>query len=113
MTRSSKIQKVYDMYGSEYPSYLKIKNLSKISIKTGEDWQGGPTWHDITVQDVVRFYAMYCNDFQCSVRKLSDIVGDHRPMGYLAEECLEIFKVLNINKLRSETKNYSGLQCKF
>jgi len=90
----------------DLPEYFKIKNSRRVSIRM-EDKK----WHDVTVKDVAKYYR-YEAASMSGCRTLGEIVGYWRPIDGLAQECLSIFKELNIVGMRNAGKKL-GLEPKF
>ena len=103
--------KVYDLYYDEVPGYFRKITKEKIIVRAGSEWEGYKD-HTITIEDVVKYYATQANNIVSGCRQLGTIIGDWRPIDYLAKECLEIFKHINVEKLRKISKEW-GLIPKF
>mgnify|MGYP001123227506 CR=1 FL=1 len=103
--------KVYDLYwDAKIPKYFKriCKNYIIVFV---EDWRGCNE-HKITIEDVVEYYATQAINISSGCREISTISGDWRNIDYLAKECIEIFKWLNIETLRRISRK-RGLIPKF
>ena len=91
--------KVYDLYYN-LPDYFRKITKEKIVVRAdGRD-------HTITIKDVVEYYTTQAGNFLSGCRQLGSIIGDWRPIDYLAKECLEIFKYLNKEKLRRVSREW-------
>lgn len=93
----------------ELPPYMKISN-NVIYIHIADE----PKPQRVKMQDVVDYFTKYSGSrgFQSSYRFLGQIGGDWRPIDQLAEDCLYIFQLLNIEKLRKLSRR-AGLEPKF
>ena len=89
-------------------NYLSVVNKGKLAVAVVEDGNN----HFITIQDVVEYYSTQANNIVSGCRQLGDIIGDWRPIDSLAKTCLEVFKRLDIQKLRKVGKQ-TGLTPKF
>jgi len=86
----------------ELNDYMEVKN-NVIYIRVAPDWEDAkPSKKKVKMSDVISYYARYSGSrgFMASYRTLGEIGGDWRPIDELAEECFEVFKELNIDKLR-------------
>jgi len=102
-------EKLLDLYYGEIPGYIVDATREKVIIRT-DGWNGGE--HKITIEDVVEYYAYEAGNLLSGCRTIGGITGDWRNIDALAKECLEIFKLLNIERLRSISRKY-GLIPKF
>lgn len=91
-------------------SFIKIVNRDKIMI-TLQDWDGERTL-ELTPEDVVRYYAYEAPNISSGLRTLGIWASDWRCVDNVAHMALEIFKMLNIKKLRKVSKEF-GLIPKF
>lgn len=91
----------------DLPEYIKIKNNRRIAVRM-EDKK----WHDVTVNDVAKYYKYEACNIVSGCRTLAGIVGDWRPIDNLASDCLYIFKELNIVGMRNAGIKM-GLQPRF
>jgi len=103
--------KVYDLYYDGPPEYLRRVTREKVIIKVDGGWQGVDE-HTVTIVDVARYYAHEAGNLLSGCRKLGAIVGDWRPVDRLAEECLAIFKCVNLEEMRRASRKL-GLVPKF
>ena len=60
----------------------------------------------IRIRDVVRYYATDAQNITSGCRSIAGIVGDWRPIDYLAQDCLEYFKQVNRPGLEREGRKY-------
>jgi len=101
-----------DFYDYEVPEYVHGAGKTFIKIMEGADWMGGPTVKKITLADVIKHYAGDARNLTSGCRSLGPIVGDWRGVSNLAKECLEWFKFVNLDGLRSEARKV-GMTPKF
>jgi len=111
MSKSYLNPRVYDLYYDEPPGYLRRVTKEKIIINVDGGWQGQGE-HTITIKDVAEYYAYEANNLLSGCRTLGTITGDWRPVDRIAKECLEIFKCVNIEGIRRESRKL-GLVPKF
>jgi len=104
-----KVEKYFLENGIERPEWLKVKNAKTLIIKTS-GWNAGE--HEVTVDDVARYFASDAQNILSGVRSLGKITGDWRNIDHLAYFCLDIFKVTAIKDLRRASRKY-GLTPKF
>lgn len=82
-----------------------------IDITLAEDWQGPARTKRVRIDDVAVYYAREaCSMSGC--RTLAGIVGDWRQIDYIAQDCLEYFKEVNIEGMRRAARK-QGLTAKF
>jgi hypothetical protein len=98
----------------EMDSAVQILSLKRIRIKaqSGYGDSDKSKWHVITIKDVIEYYRTQAGNISSGWRQIGDIGGDWRPIDSIAKDCLNIFKILNIEKLREEAKA-QGMQPKF
>ena len=98
---------LYDGYDSgDVPEYLTIKNKNKIIIKA-EEWEGaGVKDIEITPEDVIRYYDTQARNITSGIRTLAGFSTDWRMVDNMAKESLEIFKVMNPEKLRTLARKH-------
>lgn len=96
---------------SELPDAILSVTQEKIILRCDEGWRGVNV-HAITLEDVAEYYATQANNLSSGCRTLGSIVGDWRPINYLANMCLETFKVVNLPGLRMVSQKW-GLIPKF
>jgi hypothetical protein len=101
--RTATHKKLDGMYYDGVPEYIRDATRDKIVIVC----DGAE--HTITLDDVCHHYAYDACNITSGFRRLGDIVGDWRPVSNIAQECLNIFKVLNIEGLRKASKSYSDI----
>jgi hypothetical protein len=68
----------------------------------------------VKMQDVIDYYCRYggTRGFSASYRTLGTISGDWRPIDNIAKDCLDMYQVINIKKLRRLAKK-AGLTPNF
>lgn len=112
MTEKNDVQaQLEEMYNYEVPGYIKKAGKTFIVINLGADWEGFKP-RKIRIADVVRYYKEEACNIASGCRTLAGHVGDWRPIDNLAEECLEYFKLVNIEALKRISKQW-GLTPKF
>ena len=95
--------KVYDLYwDGEVPEYFKRICKEYVVVLVSDYRESNE--HKITIEDVAKYYATQANDISSGCRTISTISGDWRNIDYLAKQCLEIFKAINIETLRTILK---------
>ena len=103
--------KVYDLYwDGEVPGYLR--KVTKTEIVMGVDTWRGAEEYTFTIDDVAKYYAFEANNISSGCRTLGTFTGDWRPVDRIAEECLEIFKCVNLEGMRRAGRKL-GLEPKF
>ena len=103
--------KVYSLYYDGPPEYLRRVTREKVVIGVDGGWQGQGE-HTITIKGVAEYYAYWANNIVSGCRQLGTITGDWRPVDRIAKECLEIFKCVNLEGMRRESRKL-GLVPKF
>lgn len=115
-TRGELYDKVRDALYKEsdsgdVPEYLEIRNKNKIIIKA-EEWEGaGIKKVEITPEDIIRYYKTQAGGMS-GVRTLAGFSTDWRMVDNMAKESLEIFKIINPERLRTLAKR-QGMTPKF
>lgn len=66
----------------------------------------------VTVDDVARYYRHEACNLSSGCRRLASIVGDWRQVDYIAKDCLDYFKGVNLNGMRRAAKRL-GLTPRF
>ncbi len=103
--------KVCDLYwDGEIPEYFK-RICKEYLVILVSDYRGSEE-HKITIDDVVKYYATQATNIISGCRTIGTVSGDWRNVDYLAKECLEIFKVINMEALRRISKKW-GLTPRF
>jgi hypothetical protein len=90
----------------ELPDYIKVKSGSSLRVRMDSKW------HTVTLKDIAYYYAHDARNISSGCRSLGSIVGDWRPIDNLAQECLYVFKQINIVGLRRACMK-EGLEPKF
>lgn len=93
----------------QLPEFIQIKDDETLLV-THSDWQGSRT-DEITMKDIIEHYAYEAPSMK-TVRRIGSIMGDWRPIRDLAQIILDVFKMINIEKLRKISKEYD-LEPKF
>jgi len=97
--------KVYDLYwDGEIPEYFK-RICKEYLVVLVSDYPGSNE-HKITIEDVVEYYATQATNITSGCRTIGTVSGDWRNIDYLAKECLEIFKAINMEALRRISKKW-------
>lgn len=97
--------KVYNLYwDGEVPEYFK--RICKEHLVVLVNDYGGSEEHKITIDDVTEYYATQATNIISGCRKIGTVSGDWRNINYLAQECLEIFKAMNMEALRRISKKW-------
>lgn len=65
----------------------------------------------VRIDDVAKYYAEEARSMS-GCRTLAGMTGDWRPVDYIAQDCLEYFKQVNVVGMRKAGKKY-GLTPKF
>jgi hypothetical protein len=100
-----------DYVEEDYPG-ITIVNKRRLKLKTAPDWQNPKSKiHNISIKDVVTYFKTQANSMS-GFREIGDIQGDWREIDAIAQDCLEVFKRINIKGLRSEAKRQK-IQPKF
>ena len=87
------------------------KGKTFIDINLAEDWQGPARTKRIRIGDVARYYAHEaCSMSGC--RSIAGIFGDWRQIDYIASDCLEYFKAVNIEGMRKAGRKF-GIEPRF
>ena len=103
--------KVYDLYwDGEVPGYLR--KVTKTEIVMGVDTWRGAEEYTFTIEDIAEYYAHEANNIISGCRTLGDLTSDWRPVDNIARECLEIFKHINVEKMKRAARKL-GLEPKF
>lgn len=82
-----------------------------IDVGLAEDWQGPARALRVKIEDVARYYAFEARSMS-GCRTLAGETGDWRPIDYIAHDCLEYFKQVNIEGMRRAARRF-GLVPKF
>ena len=79
-----------------------------IDVTLAEDWQGPQRVKRVRLDDVAKYYAREAISMS-GCRTLAGIVGDWRQIDYIAQDCLEYFKQVNVEGMRKAGRKY-GLE---
>ena len=108
--RIGDLDKLEEFYQEEVPEYILDAGESFIKIRVS-DWRGEQDLI-VTVEDVIEYYRYEAGNIISGCRVLAGYTGDWRPVDKLAKECFDWFKLVNIEELRQEGREY-GLIPKF
>ena len=109
MKAEDKVAGAFFENGLEMPSWIKVKNSKTVIVKVDGRHAGE---HKVTVEDVVKYFALESCNLLSGVRRLGGIAGDWRQIDNLAHLCHEIFKITSIRELRRTARKY-GLEPKY
>lgn len=109
-SRIDYFDKLAEFYQGDIPEYVLRAGKSFIKIRVS-DWQRDQDLK-ITTENVTEYYAYGARNITSGCRTLAGYTSDWRPIDSLAKECLEWFKLVNIEELRRISKKY-GLIPKF
>ena len=87
------------------------KGKTFIDITLAEDWQYPQRTKRIRLDDVAKYYAYEARSMS-GCRTIAGITGDWRPIDYIASECLEYFKAVNIEGMRKAGRKF-GIEPRF
>lgn len=111
-----KKDKIWDIineaFNYETPEYILDVGMTFIVINVGDTLTGKPKRLKVTINDVSEYYATQANNIVSGMRSIAGHYGDWRPIDNLAKECLEYFKLINMDGLRKVCKK-AGLNPKF
>lgn len=93
-------EKLLDFYNYEIPDYVKGAGKTYLIINFGNEWNESVKPRKIKITDVARYYATQANNIIAGCRTLAGVTGDWRCIDGIAKECLEWFKVVNIEALK-------------
>jgi len=109
MTKDTNEQ-LQEFYNSEIPAYISNAGKSFITIKTTTVLDEQINLK-ITIKDVITYYRVWARNISSGIRKIAGHTGDWRHIDNLAKECLEWFKLVNIDTLAKEGEKY-GMELK-
>ena len=98
------LDKLKEFYGWDIADYVLEAGKSFIKIRVS-DWRGEQDLK-ITPKDVAEYYRKWADNITSGCRVIAGYAGDWRPIDKLAKECLEWFKLVNIEALRREGRKY-------
>ena len=90
--------------------YMTLNDDNSLTINVS-DWRGEQEIH-VTIDDVVEYYLSQARNIMSGCRTLAGFTGDWRPIDNLAQECLDVFKEIDIDTLREKSIK-RGLTPKF
>jgi hypothetical protein len=82
-----------------------------IDVSLAEDWLFPARTVRVRITDVAKYFAREARSMS-GCRTLAGITGDWRPIDYIAQDCLEYFKEVNVEALRREARK-QGIEPKF
>ncbi len=92
------LDKLEEFYQGNAPEYILDADNSFIKIRVS-DWRGEQDLK-ITPKDVIEYYRRWADNITSGCRVIAGYAGDWRPIDRLAKECLEWFKLVNIEALK-------------
>ncbi len=92
------LDKLEEFYQGNVPEYILDADNSFIKIRVS-DWRGEQDLK-ITSKDVAEYYYRWARNITSGCRVIAGYAGDWRPIDRLVKECLEWFKLVNIEPLR-------------
>jgi hypothetical protein len=108
-TKVDYYEKLDELYCGDVPDYVTGAGKTYI-IFNASDVFDNVAKRKITLKDVIRYYAYEAPSFK-SLRTLGSIPGDWRAIDNMAKECLEYFKLVNKDALKTESRKY-GMELK-
>ena len=84
---------------------------SYVEVPLAEDWQKGDRVLRVTINDVAKYFAQEARSMS-GCHTLAGETGDWRPIDNIAQACLEFFKQVNIEGMRTAGRKF-GLEPKF
>lgn len=112
MSKNEINEKLLDFYNSDIPKYVCKAGKSYITIRFGNDWDNSTKPRKITIDSVIEYYKTEARNITSGYRSLASFGGDWRYIDRLASECLEWFKFVSMELLRSKGRK-QGLEPKF
>jgi hypothetical protein len=109
--RDSVHEKLNIFYGHEIPGYILNAGKTFIIIRVGDECFKNRKVK-ITIEDVAEYYLTQARNMTSGCRVLADLIGDWRPIDMMTRECLEWFKVVNIEAM-SRSARRRGLIPRF
>ena len=100
-----------EFYDWDVPGYVAGAGKTFMKLRV-QEWDGSSTTLKITLNDVVDYYRTQAPNLSSGMRTLAGYANDWRPIDKLAHECLEWFKYVNIQGLRTASRN-AGLEPRF
>ncbi len=103
MITDQQYEQIEKLYDYEIPDYIEIISPNKIKIKTDQSFLRGTNdnWHIVLFTDIVRYYTYEVHSMS-GLRTLGTISGDWRNIDELAEQCIEIFKLINPKEFKED-----------
>jgi len=88
-----------------------MRGKTYIDINLAEDWQYPARTVRVRIADVARYFKTEARSMS-GCRSLAGITGDWRNIDYIAQDCLEYFKEVNVEEMRRAGKR-EGMTPKF
>jgi len=101
-TPRTKYNTLEEFYQENVPDYVLEGCKSYVEIRVS-DWRGEQDLR-ITPKDVVEYYREQAGNITSGCRVIAGYAGDWRPIDRLAKECLEWFKLVDIEPLKRDWK---------
>lgn len=105
------IKKAKEFLKNNDLAFIKIISRDKIAIPV-VDCKEEKQILELTPEDVAHYYAYWANNISSGIRVLGKFASDWRYVDNIARTALEIFKVLDIKKMRKVSREF-GLIPKF
>ena len=83
-----------------------------IDVRLAANWQSPERTVRVRIADVAKYYAREACNITSGCRTLAGIVGDWRQIDYIAQDCLEYFKRVNIEGMRKAGRK-QGIEPRF
>ena len=97
-SRTNYPDKLEEFYQGNVPEYILEAGKRFIKIRVS-DWRGEQDLR-ITLKDVVDYYYHWARNITSGCRVIAGYAGDWRGVDRLVKECLEWFKLVNIEALK-------------
>ena len=95
------IEELEEFYG-EVPEYVVEAKKEHITILCGHSWEKDSTKPvKIAISDLIEYYKTQAGNITSGCRTLAGFTSDWRGIDELAQECLNWFKFVNMDDLRS------------
>jgi hypothetical protein len=83
-----------------------------VNVPLAEDWRAPARILKVRIDDVAKYYAREACNMTSGCRTLAGETGDWRMIDYIAQDCLEYFKDVNVEGMRKAARKL-GLEPKF
>ena len=94
-----KLEKAF--HNSEIEEELKSMGITLRGYTIHVKVQGEKEVYKISPEDVISYYAYQAGNISSGCRTLGGIIGDWRPVNELAKTCLQIYKVIKKDELKT------------